>query len=157
MKLARFSLVVYQILGGILGLVFSFMELKGNLSYIAGLTGLLYALAGFLYSFSIFCGIKLITSFAEGISFSRYNQCLQLIVFAVFGYGYSYAAGFKFLIGFDATSELRLFYKYSLSDWRFMINSSSEASYIAINIMALAVILLIEVLAKRTYQSTSYE
>jgi hypothetical protein len=109
-----------------------------------GLFGVLFLVAFLLYIFSIFAGYKLIKLDELGIHYSKINQLLQLIFFATLGCGYSFVSGFKFVIGIDATTDVRLFYRYSLSDWRFMINPSNESNYFGINIIALILVILLE-------------
>ena len=135
----------YQGLGGLVGIVLMINEISTNPNRLFGLLGLLYVIAFLLFSFSIYSGYKLLKSEELGIYYSRINQALQLIVFAVLGYGYSFAAGLKLVLGIDTTLEARIFYKYSFSDWRFMINSDNESSYLGINLVALVLLIFIEI------------
>lgn len=152
MKLTNLStklLAGYQVLGGLIGITSTINEILSNPDRLFGLLGLLYVIAIFLFSFSIYSGYKLINSEERGIYYSRINQSLQLIIFAILGYGYSFASGLKFVIGIDTTSETRIFYKYSLSTWRFMIGSDNDSSYLGINVVALILLIFIEVRYKK--------
>jgi len=138
------ALAIYQVIGGVMGIISIVIEIVAHPDWLFGITGLLYLLATILFSFSVYCAYQLVKSKESGIYYSRINQCIQLLAFAVLGYGYSFASGLKLVLGIDMTNERSIFMTYSLSDWRFMINSDNDSTYWGVNVIALALLVLIE-------------
>jgi len=138
------ALAIYQAFGGTVGIFSIIIEVVKYPNRLLGIMGLLYLLATLLFAFSLYCAYQLVRSQESGIYYSRISQCLQLFVFAALGYGYSFASGLKLAVGIDITNGQSLFITHSLSDWRFMINSDNGSTYLGINVIALALLVLIE-------------
>src|SRR4051794_7907039 len=94
----------YQIVGGIAGLAIT-IYLIAQTATITGLILLLYLIALGLYSFSIYCGTQVLKSKKHSLNISLINQYLQLISFAILGYGFKYISGLLLSVGVDLTNS----------------------------------------------------
>src|SRR5688500_13713000 len=125
------ALGIYQIIGGVLGLAFSYWIVNVSFSIIL-LLDLLFALG--LYGFSIYCGILLIRKHKNGLIFSKVNQLLQVIQLAMFGYGFTYISGVAFSVGLDLTDEAVLGFNFAFSNWRVTVNSELDILMVRLNL-----------------------
>jgi hypothetical protein len=135
------ALGIYQIIGGVLGLAFSYWIVNVSFSIIL-LLDLFFALG--LYGFSIYCGILLIRKHKSGLIFSKINQLLQVIQLAMFGYGFTYISGVSFSLGLDITDGLVLGFNFGLSNWKVTVNSELDILMVRLNLIALFLIVAID-------------
>lgn len=135
------ALGVYQIIGGVQGLVFSYWIVNVSFSIIL-LFDILFALGA--YGFSICCGILLIRKHKSGLICSKINQLLQVIQLVMLGYGFSYISGISFSVGLDLTDGAVIGLDFGLSNWKIAINSELETSMVRLNIVALFLIVVID-------------
>ncbi|MGN6617799.1 MAG: hypothetical protein ACTHJ5_11550 [Ilyomonas sp.] len=120
---------------------------------ITGLILLLYLFAFALYSYSIYCGTLLLKKKKDGLVHSSVNQYLQLVNFAVLGFGFKYVSGLLLSVGIDLTSSLNIKFNLGLmSSWEMNINSDTERIEVNLNLIALFVILFIDKLKKSREQ-----
>lgn len=124
----RYLISIYQIFGGLAGIWFA---VSGGINFkVLNLLVLIAALG--LFSFSILTGVRLFSGSHSGYKFSIVNQALQIVKIKIFGYGLGYYSGFKALIGFTDTPELKLFFDfhldYSSGFFIFIGNSANEIS-----------------------------
>jgi len=134
---------IYQIAGGVLGLLFTFIFFSklffGNKSV---LTIILSSIL--LFSFSVYCGFLLLTKkYDKGLNLSIINQIIQVISFSVLGYTFEFCSGIFLKFGLDLTSDTLLTYNFGLTTWNLKLNSDPSLTKISINILALMLINLI--------------
>ena len=146
-KIKIYALAVYQILGGISGVI-SIIPLITE-SKFGNVIILLYLIPFILYSFSIYSGILLFNNRKLKISYSFINQYLQLINFSILGYGFTYITGFYLSTGFDFTNSILLKFNFGLATWQINIGTDAEIIYLNLNLVALILIVFINNLKKR--------
>jgi hypothetical protein len=142
------ALGIYQIIGGILGLISSYWIASLSFSIFL-LLDLLAALG--LYGFSIYCGILLLKKHNSGLILSKINQLLQVVQFAMLGYGFTYVSGVSFLAGLDLTNGGVLAFNFGISNWRVAINSEPEILLVKLNLVAVFLIAAIDKWQKKMH------
>lgn len=132
----------YQIIGGLvgLGIVVQYILQTETFNSI----GLIFLFLMFiLYFFSIASGLVLMKRPSTGILLSKVNQFLQIMGFAVAGYGFQYISGLKLSFGLDATEGMLIKFDAALSSFQYDWNSKNEEAFIALNIIPIVVIYLL--------------
>lgn len=126
-----------QIIGGIVGIgVISWLTL--NLGEVNGAILFIVLLGYFLFSFSIYTGIKLLNSETKklGIILSIINYCLQILQFKMAGYGLTYTIGTAFSIGYDI-DKLKFNFEIISSQFYMSIRTSDGDFKLMLNIVAI--------------------
>ncbi|MBS1523661.1 MAG: hypothetical protein JST50_21845 [Bacteroidetes bacterium] len=128
----------YQIVGGIVGLGITFWLIfrVGQVNSLMILI-ILFALA--LYAFSIYSGrLLLIDKYSKGLRLTIINQALQVLQFAMMGYGYLYVSGLMLTVGIKVENGFTFDFNFALaSTWNMSIASSETAFNISINLVAI--------------------
>lgn len=141
----------YQIIGGIIGFI-----LTAIIPFNTTLTSffqIIHLGIGFLlYSFSIICGTLLLKSRTKALTLSLINQFFQILFISILGFGFRYSSGIFFTIGIELSNGNILF-EAGASSWQVEWNWESDSKAIHINIIALALIILIDNL-RRKYNDT---
>jgi len=134
------GLGVYQIAGGILGLGLTVLAIPEKPS----LTEILFLATTLgLYSYSVYCGIVLFTQKEKALKYSAINQYLQLINFAVLGYGFEYISGGYLSVGIDLTNAMIFRFNMGFSNYQLNINTDNQEGLINLNLLALFLLLFI--------------
>jgi hypothetical protein len=128
----------YQILGGCVGIFFILISLFKVTIFSVGIFLHLF-IALCLFSFSIFCGVKLLNNPIVGIKYSLLNQGLQMFCFSGFGFSYEYVAGISFNVNLYLES-LMTEINGGISFLYFATGSQTDFSRIGINIIAVILI-----------------
>lgn len=126
-----------QIIGGIIGIgVVSWIIL--NLGEVNGAVLFIVLFGYFLFSFSIYSGIKLLHSETQrlGIILSIINYCLQLFQFKIAGYGLTYTTGTAFSIGYHI-DKLKFNFEIISSQFYMSIRTSDGEFKLMLNIIAI--------------------
>ena len=143
-------LAIYQILGGLAGFGITFW-LLAHTAIITGLILLLFLIAFALFSYSIYCGALLLKKQRVGLVHSSINQYLQLVSFAILGFGFQYVSGVLLSVGIDLTTSFDMKFNIGImSTWEMNINSDTEKIEINFNLVALFVIIFIDKLRRQT-------
>jgi hypothetical protein len=146
-------LAIYQILGGIVGILIA-ADLIANLEFVSELLIVFFIVAFGLFGFSIFCGIVLFNNVNKGLSYSKINQILQVIHFMAFGYAYQYVAGINLSLGIDLTESLIFKANFNFTSWQLSIDSNSPSFVISLNLIALFIIFWIDRIKSKIYKET---
>ena len=129
-------LAFYQILTGILGLLFLLLiNLKNSSTIFVIIIG--------LYSFSIYSGYLLLTkNFEKGLDLSTYNQLIQVVGFGISGFTFEYFSGIYLSLGLNITNDTIINYNAGFNTWILNLGSNSTL-FININLVALGLIIFI--------------
>ena len=145
------ALGIYQIAGGIIGLLLVFWIIAG-LTTFSALLLLILAIAIVLYCYSIYCEILLLKNKISGLKHSLINQSFQLMNFAIAGFAFQYVSGAFLTIGLDLTNSFNFIFNVGISSWQININGDPEPFTINFNLVALFLIIFIEKLKKKVSQ-----
>jgi hypothetical protein len=148
------ALAIYQIGGGIIGLILTAI-LISKLNIIPVLSGILLFVVIVLYLFSIYCGILLLKKDPAGLNYSLVNQCLQVVSFAIAGFAFQYISGAYMSIGVSLSDSFTLLANFGVSSWQIAINGDSGPVIVVVNLVALVLIIFILRLRKETRVSIS--
>ena len=133
----------YQLIGGIAGLALTFYLITQTAT-ITGLILILYLIALGLYSFSIYCGVQVLKNKKHSLHISLINQYLQLISFAMLGYGFKYVSGLLLSVGVDLTNSLDMNFNMGImSSWEMNWNTNTDKIQLNLNLVALFFIIFI--------------
>lgn len=103
-----------------------------------------------LYLFAIYCGISCFQTKEKCLWYSSINQYLQLVSFSIAGYGFMYDSGLSVNLGIDLTTNFAIRLKMEIfSFWHIDYNSDSNVILVNLNLVALAVILIIDQMKKQ--------
>ena len=98
----------------------------------------------------IYSGIACIQKKQDCLLYSSIYQYLQLLNFEIAGYGFRYDAGLSVDLGFDLTTGFMIRLKMEiLSFWHVDFNNHSNVILVNLNLLALALILVIDQLKKQ--------
>lgn len=129
----------YQIIGGVIGIIVAVMAVVNSIN--AGFFTLMkfpiYIFLCLPFVFSMYVGFRCIDRKPNRLKLSKWNQVLQVISFAIGGYGFTYFAGIHFGVGLDLTDNFVFNYKLGLSMFQFNINQNAHLSYVMVNLFAL--------------------
>src|SRR3954468_13725250 len=101
------ALAIYQIIGGVLGLIITIWAVIEYATFTPFII-LLFAIAFVLYIFSLLSGWLLWNQYTAGIQCSLINQYLQIIQFTIGGWAYTYVSGGYFSLGVDLTYSYKI-------------------------------------------------
>jgi len=133
----------YQIIGGILGVLFILYSLLRPIQ-VSGYEALIYIVIFLLYGYSIFCGTHCIMYKKNALMHSLINQFLQLIGFAFLGFAFTYVAGFYISIGLDFSNSIEFKLNFGLSTIDFNLNREYDRTEIRLNLIALGLLYWID-------------
>ena len=139
----------YEIIGGIIGILFVFLgvydKLNSNGFFIFSLI-LFLALCGI----SIYSGILLIRKkYLKGLNLSVFAQAVQIISFALFGYIFDFAIGAYLRITMELTNDTIIGLDFGLANWKLSRNANPDLIELNINIIAVVLLLFIAKSADR--------
>jgi len=98
----------------------------------------------------IYSGIACIQKKQDCLLYSSIYQYLQLLNVEIAGYGFRYDAGLSVDLGFDLTTDFMIRLKMEiLSFWHVDFNNHSNVILVNLNLLALALILVIDQLKKQ--------
>lgn len=138
------ALALYQIVGGILGIVLTlWVMFRGEIVLTQQVLRISLFAAG-LFVFSILCGRMLFRHPQRGLLLSLINQVLQVIYFAFGAYGFQYVAGLRIGLGFDMVGSWTFKFRVALSSFQFDLGTATGQKFIGINLVALFLIFWIE-------------
>ncbi len=128
---------LYQIIGGILGILLS-CWLIINTGEINGPTLFIYCLALFLFGFSIKAGNILLQpkNFKKGIVYSLILQGLQIFAVSVGNYSFDFYSGVRGAIGFEFSEGFQFIFRTSFSGFYFSLNSDQSMFFLKVNLIA---------------------
>lgn len=126
----------YQIIGGIIGCGTFLLLYFSNFSLINTFGSSLMLLFVLPFSFSIYAGYCCLKLRENSLFVSKINQVLQFMKFSIAGVTYQYAAGIHCYIGIDTTNEFLFIFNAGISSFSLNINSSTNTTFVAVNIVA---------------------
>jgi len=127
----------YQLIGGLIGVGFVIFQLIGLGSTNSDLVAIIIMIILlFPYILSIYAGNQCLKDSKNQLSISKINQALQVISFNLGGIGFTYHSGIYFSLGINTTDEFLFISNFGLSTINFQLSSSSEISFILINLIA---------------------
>ncbi len=137
------ALAIYQVVGGLLGLIVTTFHLLRFPSF-TPLIILLFTVAFGLYIFSLLSGWLLWNQYTAGIQCSLTNQYLQIIHFAIGGWAYTYISGGHFSMGIDLTYSYRLLVDFGLlSTWQLKAFTDTPAVQLSFNFVAILLVVFL--------------
>lgn len=137
---------IFEILGGIAGIGIIFWFLLAGFE-MNSYSFIIFFIAILFYSYSIFAGIVLFRKTENGIFHSWILQFFQIIGISFNGITYLLTSGGKFLIGYQFT-EGKLTFNIAFGSEFDISISNLESNFIQINFIAIALIYVLEKLAK---------
>ena len=142
------ALGVYQLLFAVAGCILTIvLMVRTGLQYWQ--VTVLFAVAFALYFYALLCGIFCWQQKKEALPYSLVNQYLQLVSFSIVGYGFKYFAVLALYVGVDLTNNFFVNFNLEVvSSWTILFASSSDAIVINFNLVAMAVIIIINKLSK---------
>lgn len=139
------ALGIYQLISAIAGVGVTFSLFLQERFQFPQITIVIIAIILMLYLFAIYCGISCFQMKEKCLWYSSINLYLQLISFSIVGYGFQYLSGLAINLGFDLTTDFALSLKMEVfSFWHIDYNSDSHVILVNLNLVALAVILIID-------------
>ena len=152
LKVIVYLIACYQIIGGIAGIL-QIAVVTSVLIFAAptSLATLIFVIATILNSFSIYCGIVLLRGrYLKGFKLSVINQAIQAVSFVMFGYSYNYIAGIVLLAGVKVAGTVEPYLSFSWRPtWRITTTEQGKPLDIALNLVAVAFILIMIMLRRR--------
>jgi hypothetical protein len=137
------ALAIYQIIGGMLGLIITTVIIIQFPTFTPFII-LLFAIALGLYIFSLLSGWLLWNQYTAGIQCSLINQYLQIMQFAIGGCAYTYISGGYFSLGFDLTYSYRLLVDFGLiSTWQLKAFTGTPAVQLSFNFVAILLVVFL--------------
>lgn len=134
---------LYQMLGGLAGLVMHFMQFVSIPSGQETMRNYIILLGGFaFFMFSIIAGFYMFFYRPYGIILSRVCQSAQLVTFSVLGFKYSFFTGILggFYISFSPSFYIDVMYDVGTNFYLYFLQGSDSASF-GINLLALLLVL----------------
>src|SRR3954468_18366632 len=107
------ALAIYQIIGGLLGLIITIWAAIQYPSFTPFII-LLFAIAFGLYIFSLVSGWLLWNQYTAGIQCSLINEYLQIVHFSIAGWAYMYNTGGYFSLGVDLTYAYKVLIDFGI-------------------------------------------
>ena len=135
-------LAIYQIIGGLLGLLFMTRFIWFVTLLDIGYDVLVFA-GVLLYLFSIYCGIILLQSKSNSLILSIFCQSFQAVSVSLFGFAYKYVSGFLFSIVLESSDTFHVRFGFSLSSFSFVIGTDADDRRFEFNIVAMLIIMVL--------------
>ncbi|TXK46447.1 hypothetical protein FVR03_10625 [Pontibacter qinzhouensis] len=143
------ALALYQVLGGVAGIVLTLWVLfQGDMVLTVPVLRLSLFACG-LFVFSILCGVMLWRKPLRGLTLSLINQVLQVLYFSFGAYSFQYVAGLRLGLGLDMAGSWTIKFRMAISSFQFIIGSETSQKFIGINLVALFLIFWIERLMEK--------
>jgi len=137
------ALAIYQIIGGLLGLITTtwiIIQFPAFTPFII----LLFVVAFGLYIFSLLSGWLLWNQYTAGVQCSLINQYLQIVQFAIGGYAYTYISGGYFSLGIDLTYSYRLLVNFGIiSTWQLKAFTQTPIVQLSFNFVAILLVVFL--------------
>lgn len=134
---------LYEMIGGITGLVLHFMQFLSVPSGQETVRDYIILLGGFaFFLFSIIAGFYMFFYRPHGIILSRVCQATQLITFSVAGFKYSFFTGILggVYISFSPSFGIDMMYEAGTTFYVYFLEGSASAGF-GINLLALLLVL----------------
>ncbi|MGC4036163.1 MAG: hypothetical protein QM764_09390 [Chitinophagaceae bacterium] len=145
------KLGVYQLAGGIVGLILVFLILSRQIVLNAA-NLILYFFVVLLFGYSIYTGICCLKRKQNALILSKVNQFLQLIGIAVAGFAFQFASGFYLTFGVDLTESFRFDFGAGIANFILRLNSANKIFSVNVNLVAIGIIIWIDGLLKTVKQ-----
>src|SRR3954454_10812590 len=107
------ALAIYQIIGGLLGLLITVWDVMEYPSFSASII-IMFAIAFGLYIFSLISGWLLWYQYTAGVQCSLINEYLQIVHFSIAGWAYMYTSGGYFSLGVDLTYAYKVLIDFGI-------------------------------------------
>ena len=137
------ALAIYQIIGGLLGLittVWIILQFPAFTPFII----VLFTIAFGLYIFSLLSGWLLWNQYTAGVQCSLINQYLQVVQFAIGGCAYTYISGGYFSLGIDLTYSYRLLVHFGIiSTWQLKAFAPTQVVQLSFNFIAILLVVFL--------------
>jgi hypothetical protein len=147
-------IAIYQILGGVVGLIYIIWLLLGP-NPNDGLNLLIYGLVAFvMFSIPILSGILLLqgSNLKKGLVFSSIAQALQVIAIIGKGYIYEFYSGGMLMVGIEVFDGFEYHVRGGISSGLSFGTFSEEYSrFIKLNVLALIILLVLINIYKEKY------
>ena len=153
-KSALTKLGLYQILGGVVGVLISIWGIY-SIPRLTGLTVFLYLFILLFFAYSIFCGILCLKAQKSALVHSLINQLFQVIGFAMMGFAFKYIAGFYLTIWLDLTDSIKFGFNAGISKFEFNYNNENERLEVEFNLIAFALIYWIDKLISKVKEEAA--
>ena len=154
-KSCLYRLGLYQIIGGVLGVLIIFWAIFKSQVF-SELTILVYLIMLLFFCYSIFCGTLCIQTKRNALIHSLTNQILQLFGIAIMGYALKYVAGFYLTIGLDLKDSIEFKFGAGISKFDFNINNEKERLELDFNIVAFSFIIWIDKIMKKVKEEENF-
>lgn len=136
-------LAIYQIIGGLLGLIivtFRIIQIQTFTPFVI----LLLAIAFGLYIFSLLSGWLLWNQYTAGVQCSLINQYLQIVQFAIGGFAYMYVSGGHFSLGVDLTYSYQVLFNFGIfSTFQFEVFAQASTVQLSFNFVAILLVVFL--------------
>lgn len=142
------KLGIYQIIGGVVGLLFILWIIFKN-PLLTGITLLVYLFILLFFGYSIFCGTLCLKAKKNALGHSLANQMLQVFGLAMMGFAFKYVAGIYLTVGLDFTDSIKLSFGAGISKFDFNFNNEKDRIKVDFNLVAFALIYWIDKLIKK--------
>jgi len=137
------ALAIYQIIGGLLGLIITIWAAIQYPSFTPFII-LLFAIAFGLYIFSLLSGWLLWNQYTAGIQCSLINQYLQIVQFTIGGWAYTYISGCYFSLGVDLTYAYKVIFNFEIiSTWQLKAFTQADAVQLSFNFVAILLLVFL--------------
>jgi hypothetical protein len=137
------ALAIYQIVGGLLGLITT-TWIAIQFPTFTPFIIFLFAIAFGLYIFSLVSGWLLWNKYVAGVQCSLINQYLQIVQFAIGGFAYTYISGAYFSLGIDLTYSYRLLIDFGIiSTWQLKAFTQTQVVQLSFNFVAILLIVFL--------------
>ncbi|MGB8193373.1 MAG: hypothetical protein WCF67_15690 [Chitinophagaceae bacterium] len=145
----RRALGIYQIFGGVVGIVMVLTIFLSALSEGSFLIPTFFILL--LYCFSVVCGILLLGKKENGLTLSLINQAAQTIAFNFGSFGWMYFSGLHLSMGISITDSGFWHMGWGLIGFNIFLGGETQFQEFLINVVAAGLIYYI-ILLRRNIQ-----
>jgi hypothetical protein len=140
---------IYQLAGGILGIAVVVKIFHAEYEAINTVLSLLLLWVAVLYSYSIYCGVQLISGNAKGLNHTQINQYLQVISIFITGFAFQYYSGIYLALGIYLSHPIHFNMNWGLSTFQMNLVGKSEYIIFNLNLVALGLILYTDKLIRK--------
>lgn len=144
-------LSLYQLIGGVFGLVTTLLAWNQMSNPAAALLSILF------FGYSTYCGWILMKHFTvRTLKFSFYNQLLQVLIVSFFGVSYKFGAGVMVNIGcnfmnLESGFSIRSFFHFNLSRLTLTAGGNENIVTLGVNLVALFLVFYIIRLRRKSF------
>ena len=137
------ALAIYQIIGGLMGLIISIWAVIAFKTFTTIII-LLFVIGFGLYIFSLVSGWLLWNQYTAGIRSSLINQYLQIVQFTIAGWAYTYISGCYFSLGVDLTYAYKILIDFGLvSTWQLKAFTQGPEVQLSFNFVAILLVVFL--------------